>query len=616
MLPKGMIDVANIGIHPSNPPEVNTAAAHAAQQALPPYTSQRWFFGAADSEHPYRFADTFHVIRPIWLEGVGGGSNLPATFLQFPPGKHGLYFHAGDPNPDDEANNGAAVNLRIQGGGITEIGEDGGIKRTHVAHGVILKTTAILSYLDIEGFRGDGVHILASGNLTPKSNANTFRVHSVQVANMGDSIDVKVANRATLMERTGRDITVTTDGAHNLQIDDLVWLESDTPDPNFPRSPCGVTQVIDAEKFVCLHDLELTGNATASGSYRIIVGHGIYTHGDDANVGNVSACLFQNNKGWAVLEDSFLGNAYWGCHADNNGLGPYRAIKATGYANSFVSCNSETGPKPSIIEWPAIVIGGNHGAGVEGSGLAIRLGNYSTQLAFLTGSDVNGHIRLGSHGPGSTRYVAFRNVIDGPSYELTIDFDQADYYKQMLGFGQLCEHGHDTRRPAFLISGKSSVLERSIPGQWPMAVDAGRLFVNKGFWLGESRHETVTREPDYITHFDQTWNRGDRAWNSDVVPGGPEGWICVTGGTIGSTGTGGAYMGGRTATTDGTKAVLLDGATDDFKLGMYLEINGVRRRIVNKVGNVLTMDDVVPADGPGLTIAFARPVFRPFGTIS
>ena len=468
MLPEGIIDVANIGIHPSNPPAANTAAALAAQRALPRAVSQRWCFGAADLDHPYRFADTFHVYRPIWLEGVGGGFNNPATVLQFPPGKHGLYFHSGDPNPEDEANSAAATNLRIQDSGAREVIDDSGTlrsRRTYVAHGVILKTTVTLSYLHIERFRGNGIHILASGKLTPKSNANGFRIHSVQIANMGDSIDVRMKDGAPLLERNKRLITVTTSEEHNLRVDDLVWLEPSTPDPNFPRGTCSVTMILDAEKFECLHELpdaELPGNATATGSYQIVMGHGIYTHGDDANVGNVSSCMFQINNGWGVLEDSLLGNSYWGCHTDHNGLGPYHAVKATGYVNSFMSCNSEGGQKPSIINWPGIVVGGDHGAGVEGDGLAIRLGNYSTQLAFLTGSDLNGHIRLGT---GSTRYVAFRNVNDGPSNELTIDFDQADYYKRMLGFGQYANN----LDPAFLISSKSSILERSVSdsGPWP-----------------------------------------------------------------------------------------------------------------------------------------------------
>jgi hypothetical protein len=75
MLPSDMIDVANIGIHPSNSGAANTAAALTAQQALPLRTSQRWFFAGGN----YSFDDTFHIIRPLWLEGIGGSALNPRT---------------------------------------------------------------------------------------------------------------------------------------------------------------------------------------------------------------------------------------------------------------------------------------------------------------------------------------------------------------------------------------------------------------------------------------------------------------------------------------------------------------------------------------------------------
>lgn len=203
-------------------------------------------------------------------------------------------------------------------------------------------------------------------------------------------------------------------------------------------------------------------------------------------------------------------------------------------------------------------------------------------------------MQLGARDPGSTRYIAFGNATDG---ELTIDFDQAHGYKRMLGFGQWA----NTRSPAFLISSSSS-----IHGGWPMAVDGGHLFINRRFWLDMTKHETVFRMPD---NPNDTWNKGDRAWNREVVPGGSEGWVCTTGGTLGD------YSEGRTATTDGTTIVVLDSASSVLRIGMYLVINGTQCRIVDISGTTITMDVSVPADGPGLPIAYSAPVFKKFGSI-
>jgi len=50
------------------------------------------------------------------------------------------------------------------------------------------------------------------------------------------------------------------------------------------------------------------GNPVATGPYSIVTGNGLFVRGSDSNTGNVVACVFTGNKGWGVLEHSFLGN--------------------------------------------------------------------------------------------------------------------------------------------------------------------------------------------------------------------------------------------------------------------------------------------------------------------
>ncbi len=661
MLPSDMLDVASIGIHPSNSASDNSAAVREAQLNMPPGTTQRWFFTA----DRYSFNDTFHIIRPIWLEGVGGSWPQPRTVFQFPAGTHGLYFHY---PPDNESGHNAlgasASNISVEATG-----------KTAVAHGVLVRATCTLSHLQITGFRGDGINAVAalpsvppvavrvkelsragriisittagphnlqmdsplwleSANpetdfprgrchvtrvidgesfeciheieLTGKASASASyrivagparasssltRLESVKAAANGNSLNV-----ATL-SRTDRILSVSTADPHHLQVDDLFWLESSSPTSDLPSGTCGVTRVVDNVSFECMHELELTGTTTASGSYRVVVGHGIFTHGGDANAGLSIACHFENNTGWGVFEDSFLGNSYYGCSATANGLGPYRTVKASAAGNVFLNCYSESDQNPSDIGVPAIVIGGSHGAGIVGTGLFVGV-ETATQLAFRNGS--GGHVRLGSRDKDSTRYLEFFNVRDGLANELTVDFDQALRYERMLGFGQCGNRRH----PAFLISGPNSVMS-----DWAMALSESTLVVNRRFWLDMTRHETVFKKPDDVSHSQDTWNRGDRAWNRDVSPGGYEGWICTTGGTLG------VYEEGRSATANGTKTVILDGPSTVLKLGMYLMINDTLCRIAGVSDATLTMDAVVPSGGPGLTITYRQPDFREFGTI-
>lgn len=231
-----MFDVASIGIHPRNSAPANSAAVREAQLNMPPGTTQRWFFTAGR----YSFDDTFHIIRPIWLEGVGGSWPQPRTVFQFPAGKHGLYFHY---PPDRESGNNAqgasASNISVEATG-----------KTAVDHGVVVRATCTLSHLLITGFRGDGINAVAT------------------IPQGGPPVAVRVKG----LSRAGRILSITTAGSHDLKMGGPLWLESASPEIDFPRGACHVTRVIDEDSFECRHELELTGSASASASYRIVAG--------------------------------------------------------------------------------------------------------------------------------------------------------------------------------------------------------------------------------------------------------------------------------------------------------------------------------------------------------
>lgn len=578
----------------------------------PVNTSERWLFGGGE----YQFDGTdpiagsrpagLDLIRPIWIEGIGGDFNHPRTVFKFPSGTDGIHIHG---RIDD-------LSLNAGYAGISQIGVSArDATMTTVAHGVVVEATCNLSHMLIEFFRGDGLHIVASSResipIEKRANAALSRFDSVSVQRCGNSVNVTPP-----MTRTDRILTITTAGPHQLQIDDIIWLESTNPDPinfppnpdpNFPRAVCSVESV-SGDTFTCRHGFDipplLPGRfETESKSYRIVVGHGIYRLGDDANASSCFLCDFRDNAGWAVLENSTTGNSYWACDTTNNGVGPYYAPgTAPGVGNVFMGCWAADERNPSEID-TGIVIGGDYLSPLTGTGLHI-LGEASTRLAFTNAK--GGKVILGHRdptGPASTRYLEFTNAIDGDSNSLSIDFDQAlPLYQKMLGFGMWANH----LSPAFLITGPNSVNAR-----WPMLMEPGRLVINDVYWLGITRHQTLSQRPDATTLGDPTWNLGDRAWNPAIVPGGAEGWICTKGGTLGE------YSEGRTATTDGTKTVVLNEPSSVLKPGMYLVINGTECVIdsISLDHVTLTVRVNIPQGGP-LLIKYNPPEFHKFGSIA
>jgi len=100
-------------------------------------------------------------------------------------------------------------------------------------------------------------------------------------------------------------------------------------------------------------------------------GAGLYVAGNDANAGLVYGLDVTGCRTGGVLDDSYLGNTYVAVHTAANLGPPYRTSNSNARC-MFLNCYSEEGQDPAYIVSPAIVLGGLHGAGVEGSGLYVR----------------------------------------------------------------------------------------------------------------------------------------------------------------------------------------------------------------------------------------------------
>src|SRR2546423_581442 len=167
-----VVDVATLGIRPTNSPRENSDNARKAQLDLPANGGQKWLFGGME----YSFAEPLRVFRRLWLEGPSGGMNTPQTKLSFPDGSHGLVFDT-DRAAGDHSAGSKAINLWISSKG----------RSGDVGHGVVLKATVHLESMFIGYFRGDGVNIHTGLG----TNANGFYVERVQVAQCGRDLDVR-----------------------------------------------------------------------------------------------------------------------------------------------------------------------------------------------------------------------------------------------------------------------------------------------------------------------------------------------------------------------------------------------------------------------------------------
>jgi hypothetical protein len=168
--------------------------------------------------------------------------------------------------------------------------------------------------------------------------------------------------------------------------------------------------------------------------------------------------------------------------------------------------------------------------------------------------------------------------------------------------------------------GRSIATNRTLMNRWPMKIPAGREFYQE-LWVGDSRWTCsgTATDPTY-----GTWNPGDRIYynGSACVAGGREGRICVTGGTARDP----SFLGGRTATADGSAVITLSGDKPlslhdqwPVRVGDYVSIGGGPTWHVEAVSEadprVVTLSGAVGA-GSGLSVAYVPPVFKEFGSIA
>jgi hypothetical protein len=113
-------------------------------------------------------------------------------------------------------------------------------------------------------------------------------------------------------------------------------------------------------------------------------GHGFYFNGGDANTGTCDGCSATNNQLWGIIDQSTLGNTFIQPHTDGNHIdgtggtgaavwtaagvdgGPYKAIGASQFS-TWINPYSEGGQPLSKLNYRQLILGGDQGAGYDGS---------------------------------------------------------------------------------------------------------------------------------------------------------------------------------------------------------------------------------------------------------
>lgn len=176
------INVASLGILPSNTASQNSDSIEAALAAIPSpggvVIGQRWLFGAG----AYFFARTIEITRSMMIMGATG-MGFGATIFKFPAGVTGIILHShASAGVENRADWTVLSDLYIVALG-----------KTTEAHGIFCKGySPRLENVEVLGFAGNGFHINASVNVVPVTNANVWRMFNCRsVFNAGNGLIVR-----------------------------------------------------------------------------------------------------------------------------------------------------------------------------------------------------------------------------------------------------------------------------------------------------------------------------------------------------------------------------------------------------------------------------------------
>jgi hypothetical protein len=253
-------------------------------------------------------------------------------------------------------------------------------------------------------------------------------------------------------------------------------------------------------------------------------GDGLYVNGPDANAGVSIGLDFGQNLGWAINDSCFLGNTHIAAHSAGNGLGAYKSDDPNS-ATIFLGCYSES--EVSSLTFPAMMIGGNAGAGLSGNGFKIW-GNVLSGFRSIHNSD-NAGFTLNIHTTENEIFKLGTDPNSGAQYQ-TFLFSPS--YNDYVWSGSGYDTFHLTRSNTSLTGGRGASLRQGAFVFWD------------GFWVGQGSVDGQSHRfmgNSLAAPTTGTYARGDVFWNREPAAAGnlaggtgSAGWICTAGGSPGT----------------------------------------------------------------------------------
>lgn len=355
-------------------------------------------------------------------------------------------------------------------------------------------------------------------------------------------------------------------------------------------------------------------------------GIGAMVSGGDSNVGtgtnidvesagyNPGVGWMPGNGGYGIWDASFLGCTWIGCHVANgvdlatfNGGGPsYRGGDGASYS-VFLGCYSESyAGRPeirNILKTPAIMIGGNQGAGFVDSETAVWIfdgnGQYGCrnlvgkQDAAIVGGTVLGY--LGSQGDYASAF-RWSHSTDASTMGLSYTSSISGWAAKWWAFG----HGAQSNQMAFAIPGESAA--------WPSGKLVGTYsapwLVGDHAYIGPR-----TANPPSIGFANSQptsghFERGSVVWKLNPSATDPIGWRCLTS----------TVYSGESVVTEATWEEVpwpsggdVTGASNegggDAEVFIAKTAGVLELRTISGVGGITVSEngDVIEVDGSGIT---------------
>lgn len=614
----GVINVCSFGAVGDDATD-NAAAFEAAFASIPKDTT----YGRTIYIPPgkYRFSRSLNITRCVVLCGASGWGWYSSSVLKFPAGVHGLIIHAYNTNPDGEplpGGNWVSAGWSI----LRDFGVESMGSNATTAHGVIMYARAKLENMHITGFEnGNVVNIdTTSGALPAWTPSTTYRVgdsvHNATVWAPSTSYAAgdRVSNAGQYYLCVAPGTSAASGGPSGLGtgiVDGGVTWDSysgwyyckGAGTSAASGGPSGVNFSIADGGVTWGYIAGTNANGWQIWNCRITGGiNCIYTRGGDANAGMALGVDTGYATNHCFSENSFLGNAYIACQADSGGGIPYYAMNAAA-SSSFIQCYAENNVNPSEIHPNSTVIGGCTGAGfpTRPSGVIGRRAG-PMEFQYQYGTD-----RFTTFGEGSFMSIsgydnAIRFIDFGPTYSAGATSHM--YTWNWAGAAGFTGWGFAADDRAHYKYGFEASRYVNPTQLW---TGIGYGLLNEGKRISNCNPTAGQTKPALQGlgfGGPVTAQSGDIAFNRQAGRGDPLGWVCT------SSGTDSTYVGGLTATTNGTTTVTLSGPnhiTHGIQVGDRIQIAGTYTRLVTDRdgpnSTTITVDSSVPA-GSGQAITY------------